>query len=149
MKKREDLYAIGIIVFIVLIGFLLMLSWKINIKAIQNANVEGFNIFQSKISGNTGNGDVEITLTPKKISSKILEVEINANTHSVELGDFDLYKLITLEYDGKKINPVSAPKLSTHHGSGLLIFESEQVAKKFTITVQGIPLQEERVFSWG
>ncbi len=76
-------------------------------------------------------------------------MDINANTHSVELGNFDFREITTLEYDGKKINPGSAPKLSSHHGSGSLLFNVDGDVNGFTIRIKGVGLENERIFSWG
>ena len=67
---------------------------------------------------------------------------------SLDLSQFDLAKITTLEYSGKKIYLVSTPTLQGHHSSGTLIFNVGQDATKFKITIVGIPSVQERVFEW-
>lgn len=98
------------------------------------------------ITGTTESGDVAISLQPREISGGKINFFIEVNTHSVDLSKFDLKELATLEYEGKSINPSSAPALSGHHASGILVFDAE--AKEFRVVVRGIPKVEERVFSW-
>ena len=99
-------------------------------------------------TGSTNDGDVSIELTPQKVANGQLKVNIAANTHSVDISQFDLRKITTLEYGGKKINPVSASTLSGHHTNGELAFNVEGEIKEFVIKIKGIPKVEERVFSW-
>lgn len=104
--------------------------------------------FKSVPSGSTGSGDVSVVLTPEKISNGRLEVEIDANTHSVDLNQFDLKQIATLEYDGKAVAPVSAPVLSGHHASGKLVFDVDGEIGDFVIRIRGMPRVEERTFAW-
>ena len=78
-----------------------------------------------KSTGSTSMGDVEIELKPHEITNGQLKVDISANTHSVELDQFDLKEIVTLEYGGELIKPISAPTLSGHHVSGTLVFDVE------------------------
>ncbi len=108
--------------------------------------------FKSITTGSTGPGEVSIELRPHEAKDGKLEVDISANTHSVDLSQFDLKQITTLEYDGKKLRPFSAPALSGHHASGTLLFDvafnAEKDSEAFTITITGIPKVEERVFAW-
>ena len=104
--------------------------------------------FETITTGSTNPGEVEIGLTPHKVINGKLNVDIAANTHSVDLSPFDLTKIITLEYDGKKINPIEAPQLGGHHASGTLVFNVDQEVKSFIITIIGIPKVEKRLFKW-
>src|SRR3989344_5277009 len=126
--NKEALYIFVGVVIVLTAGALLVFYWN-NVGQSQNYNNGNSNLinpasggFAAKSTGSTNPNDVEIVLTPKSVSNGILSVDINANTHSVELGDFDFMEITTLEYDGKKINPSSAQKLSSHHGSGSLLF---------------------------
>ncbi|MEK6947194.1 MAG: hypothetical protein AABX32_06320 [Nanoarchaeota archaeon] len=105
--------------------------------------------FQTITSGSTDPGNAQVDLTPKGVENGQLKVDFAINTHSVTLSDYDLAKITTLGYDGKKINPVSAPALQGHHNSGTLIFNVGQNLNKFKITIVGIPNVQERVFEWG
>lgn len=104
--------------------------------------------FQTITSGSTDPGNAQVDLTPKGVENGQLKVDFAINTHSVTLSDYDLAKITTLGYDGKKINPVSAPALQGHHNSGTLIFNVDKNLNKFKITIIGIPNVQERVFEW-
>lgn len=99
-------------------------------------------------TGSTDQGDVSIELTPIGFKDGKFQVSLAANTHSVDLSTFDLTKITTLTYEGRSINPSAAPKLSGHHVSGVLAFDTGKELTKFTITMTGIPAVEERVFDW-
>ncbi|MBR9699334.1 hypothetical protein GOV09_02670 [Candidatus Woesearchaeota archaeon] len=101
------------------------------------------------VTGTTGAGDVEIELIPHEVENEVLEVDISANTHSVDLSQFDLLKITTLEFDGKAIAPDSAPKLGGHHASGTLTFKVNKPIQDFKITIREIPKIKDRVFEWG
>ncbi len=146
--NSDNIYLFFGILFILVLAGGLLLAWEYGF----NNNVPGGNgyskEFDAKSSGGTENGDVEIVLTPKGIDNGVLRVELSANTHSVELSQFDLKQLTILEYNGKRINPGSAPKLSSHHGSGVLTFDVGKDISRFKITITEIPLDKERVFEW-
>lgn len=104
--------------------------------------------FRAISTGSTGDGDVSMELTPHSVIDGILEVDIAVNTHSVDLTQFDLTRITRLEYNGKIVNPISAPRLSGHHSSGALKFKVEDKIEAFTIKISGIPKVRERVFAW-
>ena len=104
--------------------------------------------FGTVSTGSTGQGDVSVDLTPVGVVGGKLEVDIAVNTHSVDLSQFDLKKIITLEYAGKSVNPISVPVLAGHHNNGKLVFDVGEKIDKFAIKIKGIPKVEDRVFSW-
>ena len=104
--------------------------------------------FKAIETGTTDQNDVSISLTPKGFVDGKLSVEISANTHSVDLSQFDLKKITTLEFEDKIVNPIQAPTLSGHHASGTLVFDVGKEIKAFTITIKEVPAVEDRVFSW-
>jgi hypothetical protein len=104
--------------------------------------------FATVTTGSTANDDVAIALTPRENGGK-LRIEIAANTHSVELSQFNMQGITTLEFDGKKLKPEAAPRLSGHHASGMLVFDTGRPVQRFTVTIQGIPAVAERTFVWG
>ncbi len=105
--------------------------------------------FTQKTTGTTGEGDVEISLSPKKPDGSQLEVGIAVNTHSVDLSPFDLKDITTLTFKGKTIKPTDAPALEGHHASGTLRFERvEGIGNEFSISIKGIPKVMEREFNW-
>src|SRR3989338_3821498 len=99
-------------------------------------------------TGSTQTEDVLIELTPIGMSDGKLQFEMAANTHSVDLSQYNLMELTTLEYNGKAIKPVSAPQLSGHHTSGNVIFNAGSDLKNFKVVIKGIPNVEERAFEW-
>jgi len=103
--------------------------------------------FPAISTGSTGQGDVEIELTPSWINGK-LDVEIAVNTHSVDLSGFNLKEITILQYGEKTLNPVSVPALSGHHNSGKMVFEPGEEPKSFAIKILGIPAVNKRVFEW-
>ena len=110
--------------------------------------------FLNSIStGSTENGDVSVILTPKGKTESKLAVEISINTHSVDLSQFNLKEITRLEYDGKMINPISAPSLQGHHVSGELVFQIDMnkdinIINDLVIKIIGIPQTNERIFKW-
>lgn len=157
--KTENIILIGLLVLVV--GGLVwavtdFLKGESGTSAIQTSSVnnkEAVNSqteagYQTVSTGTTGSGDVSIDLTPHKINNGQLEVDIAVNTHSVDLNQFDLKEITTLEFDDKSINPASAPILRGHHNSGTLVFEVSEDIDSFTIKIMGIPKVEERVFEW-
>ena len=106
-------------------------------------------LFASQTTGSTDSGDVSIELTPKGFSQGMLNVEISANTHSVDLSGFDLAKITKLDVEGQTVLPFSAPSLSGHHASGVIQFSIGQEISKFSITIEGIPKVQDRVYHWG
>ena len=149
MKKDYEnyvLYGLVILVVAALVYSFAGFFWTPQTKvASQATNEAGFEL---KSSGTTSSGDVSIDLTPIEVGNDNLKVKISANTHSVDLSQFDLKEITTLEYNGKVIKPVSAPALSGHHNDGELVFNTKEKIDSFTIKIRGIPSVEERVFKW-
>lgn len=106
--------------------------------------------FATVSTGTTDTGDVAIDLLPYPVKDGKLRVDLAANTHSVDLSPFDVRAITTLTYKGKSIAPTEAPSLQGHHVSGTLVFpvDEEGDITPFTITLTGIPLVNERVFTW-
>jgi len=102
--------------------------------------------YETIMTGTTGNGDVSVEITPLGIEGNQLKLEISANTHSVDLSQFNLKEISFLEYNGKSVNPVSAPSLKGHHASGTLVFDVDSSINDFKLTIKGIPKIEERIF---
>lgn len=135
---------------------LLIVSCKVNNNQIvENTDVSNPNNlgnvsmgYETKSSGDTSDGSASITLTPLEINDDTLVMQIEMNTHSVDLSKFDLKEITILEYDGNKINPIEGPSLSGHHSSGNLVFNTDKKLKEYKVTIQGIPSIETRVFEW-
>ncbi len=103
--------------------------------------------YKTIVTGSTNNGDVLIELTPVGITGNVFAVQIAANTHSVDLSQFDLANQTSIDTNGKTAKPVSAPSLQGHHASGTLQFNVEPT-DRFSITITGIPTVEERRYTW-
>lgn len=104
--------------------------------------------YKSITTGSTSSGDVSVELTPHKMITNQLTVDFSINTHSVDLSQFELKQITTLEYNGKTINPTSAPGMSGHHNSGEMIFNVGEKIDSFKITIKGIPAVQVREFKW-
>lgn len=104
---------------------------------------------ETKMTGTTEDGDVAIALTPQQFAGGILAIDIKADTHSVDLSPFDLAKITTLAANGKTYKPTSASALSGHHAGGTLRFNIKKAPQQFTIRIQGIPAQQQRIYQWG
>ena len=101
--------------------------------------------YATQVTGSTSMGDVEIALTPR-IASGRLVVDFAANTHSIRLSEYDLSEVVTLHYGGQTAKPVEAPSMSGHHVYGDMVFDV--APKTFTITIVDIPDVPERTYSW-
>lgn len=160
MKEAHEMYLWYGILIVVLVSFLFIIGTTFlqdsepqKTQYSNTVNVARNNVqstsgqFKTITLGTTDEGDVSIALTPR-IEQNTLFVTASINTHSVPLESYDLTKIVTLSYDRKTVFPTKAPKLSGHHINDALIFPLETTPKTFTITMKGIPKQEERVFSW-
>lgn len=115
--------------------------------ALSTTTARSSEFLPSQTTGSTGDGDVEIKLTPIAYANGKLDIDIAVNTHSVDLSGFDLGKITLLESEGKKIMPAAMPKLQGHHNYGKMSFNVEQLGA-FTITITGIPKEQQRKYSW-
>ena len=166
MRKNENIILYGLLILVVGVlvlafsGFSLSFNGS-NVKNVEESkisNVEGPKIntvgepsagkYKSIDSGSTNDGDVSIELTPIGFENGKLSVSLSVNTHSVSLEKFDLKEITELQYEGKTVKPISAPKLAGHHNSGTLVFDAGSEPKSFKIIIKGIPKVQERVFEW-
>ena len=154
--KIENIVLVGLLVLVVggliysLTGFGFLKANNIGIKSASKveSRVEQPSQLQSNSEKKSSEGSVTIDITPSEFKDGKMYFDIGVNTHSVTLTDYDLVQLTTLEFEGKSIKPISAPKLTGHHNSGTLVFETGKELKNFKIKVKGIPDIEERVFEW-
>ena len=150
--KTNELMMYGI--FVLVIGFAIYSTTTIltkdNITKTTGENqqrvVQGQQ-YKTITRGTTESGDVEIVLTPEWRKRK-LYINLAANTHSVDLSQFDLQQQTTLSYNNKEIKPTQAPRLSGHHSNGILIFDMPEQQKAFTIIIKSISAVPERVYAW-
>ncbi len=145
-KKESNLQLYVLLVFVAILAIASLYNFFSISNAIQTTNTKASG-FKTISSGDTSEGNVAIDLTPRFSNNKLI-VDIAANTHSVDLSQFDLLKIMALEYNGKTISPTSAPKLSGHHASGEIVFDVKEKLTSFKIMITGIPLQNKRIYNW-
>jgi hypothetical protein len=144
MHKTNIFFIVGLVALLVLTGC----SSNNPEPTTENLVQAKPQIFETKSTGSTGMGDVLVELTSHRVTNGQLEVDIAVNTHSVNLAQFDLKEITTLEFNEQTQKPISAPTLAGHHASGTLIFETGEYIDSFTIKIEGIPKIEERIFAW-
>ncbi len=105
-------------------------------------------VFPTRSSGSMNPGDVLVELTPKYVAPGKLIVKFALNTHTVDLNQFNLKEITSLQYGSKKIKPSEANRTRGHHSFGLIVFDLEDSPDKFTITIKGIPKEKKRIFTW-
>lgn len=135
--KKEDWIVIGIAAIAVIVMMFSVFSGN-------TAAISSGNGYETRISS----GLVTIELTPVEFSDEKMYVNSKFDTHAGELGDYDLAKLVKMEYNGKSINPSSAEKLSGHHSTSMMTFDTGKKPKSFRIVIKGIPDVPERVMEW-
>lgn len=104
--------------------------------------------FQTISTGAMGPGDAVLELSPEMEEDGRLIVRFAVNTHSVNLGEYDLRRITSLEYEGKVFAPSKADSLVGHHGFGKIVFDVGKQIQSFRITIRGLPAVEERVYEW-
>jgi len=127
-------YILIILVVLVVAGVIFAYS------AFQNAGTD----YEKK----TSQSAVNIVLAPKTFDKGSFSFDINIDTHTVELSQFDLKELATLEINGEEFKPITAPVLNGHHTSGSLVFNIEEKPKIFSVVIKDIPDISLRRFSW-
>ena len=105
--------------------------------------------YPTKSTGGVDSGNVLVEATPKGMVDGRFVIEVQMNTHSVDLGQVALAKDAVLTINGKGLLPVSAPAFNGHHGGGLLAFDVGEEPTSFGLTITGIPSVEKREYRWG
>ena len=103
-----------------------------------------------------GGLQVEVTLNRSASTKDSLQFDVSMNTHSVELGQFDLAKLsqVILEPGGTLTDFTWQPNGtgSGHHVQGKLVLRDARgllaSAKSITLEIKGAPEPEVRRFQW-
>jgi len=144
MKLKYEEYVIYtlLIITILVLGYTGLNIFDNNIFSLNTKNIKEY----QTISGTTNQGDVSIELVPKSLINNNLVLEIKVNTHTIDLNQYDLSKITTLEYNKQKIMPYKVPQLQGHHINGEIIFKIEEKINEFKIIIKGIPKIEERIF---
>lgn len=141
--------SIFIFFLVVMLGLIITGCSKNSSDLVESSAQTVSNVIETKSTGSTGSGDVLIELTPHEVVNGNLEVDIATNTHFVDLAQFDLKEIAYLEFAGNKIKPTEAPVLTGHHSSGKLLFKVGNNLAEYTITIVGIPMVEQRSYTWG
>lgn len=105
-------------------------------------------VFKTQSTGSMDDGDAVVDLKPRGPKNGRLVVSLSANTHSVDLGQFDLTRITTLEYQGKVFRPVKASRIGGHHTRSKIVFDIGEDITSFKIIIKGIPRVQERVYEW-
>src|SRR3989344_6768574 len=129
MNKKTQYIILGVVTLLIISTISFSMLWKP--KSLKGTAAQPTTNFETKSTGSTGNEDVQIDLTPYE-SGNQLTLKLTANTHSVDLSQFNLKEMVTLEAEGETYKPSSSPSLSGHHASGNLMF-STKVPKNFKI----------------
>ena len=87
-------------------------------------------------------------MQPVEVIPGKVTVKVSVNTHSVDLGQFDLKELTVLRYGSTELKPVQASVLGGHHAEGFLVFQPSGELKSFTIIIKGIPPIDQRKYEW-
>ena len=146
-NRAAGFYSNRVSFFLFIVLVLIIAGCSANVDVGNNVNANPV-AYETKSSGSLQTGDVVIEMTPIGIKNGKFEIGISANTHSVDLTQFDLMQQTVLEYSNKEAKPVSAPALNEHHSSGTLIFNLNQQPASFRIIINDIPTTEKRVFEW-
>jgi len=142
-KRKKDNY---IIYFLIIIAVIIIVL-GIFIAMPSNKSIVSQK-FQTITTGTTDQGDVAIDITPKELINGKLNTEISINTHSVDISMINLKEEITLEYNGKAIKPISAPKITGHHTLGNIVFDVNEPINEFIIVITNIPKLQSRIYEW-
>lgn len=145
--KKQDYVLIGIFLIAVIGLAFTAFNFFGSGQAVQAAQ-ENAGAAKSQSQAKTSEGEVTIDITPKSFKNGNMYFDIEFNTHTVDLSQFDLKKIVVLEADGKQIMPLSAPVLSGHHNSGEIAFNTGKELNRFKIMISGIPDVKERTLEW-
>jgi hypothetical protein len=99
-------------------------------------------------TGTMTDGGVKMELEPASFENGIFRVKFYANTHKVNLGQYNMMELMHLEYADVGYRPVSMNRMRGHHAGGEIEFRVPEVPDLFRIVVRGLPDLEERIFEW-
>ncbi len=133
-KTKIAVFVLSIAMGLAAVALIATFSSALNTKAIS--------------TGSYDSGDVIVELIPASYKDGKLTINISMNTHTQNLGQFDLAEITGLQYKGKTYRPVKVRGGGGHHAYGRIVFELEEEPKEFTITITGIPMVQKRVFKW-
>lgn len=104
--------------------------------------------YPSFVTGEMEPGNIRLELKPVDFENGVLTIRFFASAHDLVLDSYDFGFMTTLLHNGRNFRPVSADRLKGHHGSGLMSFNIGEDLGEFSITVEGLPKEEHRIFKW-
>lgn len=117
--------------------------------------VLAFSIFGDNLTRSDSQGAVNISATyvaPKQENDKKNAFRLTLNTHSVDLGEYDLEEVSFIQFDDQKATNDGVWKFSgsSHHYKGTISFKQPvpDGTKTIRLLIKGIDGVEERVFEW-
>lgn len=121
-----------------------------------SASVVGaFALFGNKLVRHDDQGAVKVSATylmPKAEEGNNVSFQITLDTHSVNLGEYDLEKISFIQFDEKEpvAGGVWASTGSGHHFKGIITFNRQipPGTQKIRLLIRGIDNVKERVLEW-
>ena len=116
-------------------------------EAVANAETKSLD----KIIGveKTDQGDVVVSIKPRKYKDGKLTVRLQLETHNVNnLHTYNYKEIIQLETGNQKISPSSIPRIGGHHNTGDLVFNIDNLSDQFIIKISNLNRSGVRTFSW-
>lgn len=113
-----------------------------------SCGVDGSSSAQKGYATRSNEGEISFQLTPQAPANGRLTVSVRADTHSGDLAEVDLRRVMQLHAAGKAYRPVSASTLGGHHSAGSVVFEIERLPSSFSITITGVRDMGELRFEW-
>ncbi|MDF1525269.1 MAG: hypothetical protein RRA15_03315 [bacterium] len=99
-------------------------------------------------TGTMDDGGVKMELEPYSYENGVFRVKFFANTHTANLGDYDMMELMHIEFNDTEYKPVSADRMRGHHAGGEVTFNLPEAPDSFRIIVRDLPGMEKRIFEW-
>jgi hypothetical protein len=166
MKDRSSVYIIVALLFVVLTTFTIFQyrHTRINAPAVESTTYKSTGEptavqflkkgdYPSFVSGVMEPGNIRLELSPEGIENDRLKIRFFANAHDLTLESYNLGTMTTLKYGDRKLKPTYFDRMKGHHDSGLMLFDLGKLhvpaaLSTFSITINGLPSEEVRVFRW-
>lgn len=95
----------------------------------------------------TSEGEVTMNLQPRWRDGEFV-IEVEANTHSVDLSAVNLLKQTRLFIGDRELTPSEAGSLTGHHATTTILFTLEERPTTFTIEIRDVPDLPVRRLTW-
>jgi hypothetical protein len=92
-------------------------------------------------------GEVTLELEPRWRDGEFV-IEVEATTHSVDLGAVNLLEQTRLFIGERELTPTEAGSLTGHHATATILFTLEARPTTFTIEIRDVPDQPVRRLTW-